>query len=105
MQFGLCILQDCSYVLCPFWKNIAQTAKNTICDVTQKVNVRGHVTNLRWPYDGPMMALHLSGCDLTFRLCALICWTKSLDDAMLESLVPRFPLNFPQHKNGGSWCD
>ena len=53
MQFGLCILQDCSYVLCPVWKNIAQTAKNTIDDVTQKVNGRGHVTNLQWPYDGP----------------------------------------------------
>ena len=41
MQFGLCISQVCYYVLCPLRKNIVQTAKNAIDDVTQKVNATG----------------------------------------------------------------
>ena len=64
MQFGLCISQDCSYVSCPLWKNIAQTAKKTHFwwRHSKVERNRGHVTNLQWPYN----LKHMSGCVITF---------------------------------------
>ena len=41
MQFGLCILEDCSYILGSMWKNITQKAKSTIDDVTPMVKATG----------------------------------------------------------------